>query len=122
MSFLGVAKPSPGAMVVAEVWIAKPELRTLPMHSFLIAAVFLAILISPCIAAQRAGMGRLKLSSDGERSPLPADPMSDPQPTALLQQRSALLECVRTSQLRRIHSPAEMMRAAQARTSASAIR
>ncbi len=92
------------------------------MHSFLIAAVFLAILISPCIAAQRAGMGRLKLSSDHERSPLPADPMSDPQPTALLQQRSALLECVRTSQVRRIHSPSEMVRAVQARTSTSAVR
>jgi hypothetical protein len=92
------------------------------MHSFLIAAIFLAILISPCIAAQRAGMGRLKLSSDREQSPLPMDPMGDPQPAALLQQRSALLECVRTSQLRRIHIPAEMVRAAQARTSASAVR
>lgn len=96
-----------------------PRYHRLPMHSFLIAASFVLIVLSPCVAAQfterrpsRARALRTNtLKTQGLRSRIRKklapvevlDELEDPWPSTMLQKRAVLLDGVRSGKLRRVH-------------------
>ena len=89
------------------------------MHSFLIAASFVLIVLSPCVAAQfterrpsRARALRTNtLKTQGLRSRIRKklapvevlDELEDPWTSTMLQKRAVLLDGVRSGKLRRVH-------------------
>ncbi len=93
------------------------------MHSLLIAACFIAIVLAPCLAAQWTGT--IRLWEEREIPPgvvpkrrvvkksrttvasLESDELLDPQPAAAFQQRAALLKCARKQSVRQIHLPVD---------------
>jgi len=93
------------------------------MHSLLIAACFIAIVLAPCLAAQWTGT--IRLWEEREIPPrvvpkrrvvkksrttvasLESDELLDPLPAAAFQQRAALLKCARKQSVRQIHLPVD---------------
>ncbi len=90
------------------------------MHSFLIAACFVLIVLSPCLAAQSGGLSWTKTW----RMPKPQrqrkqkkhrklaeqispEELEDPNSFAVMQRRAVLLKCVRVSQLKQMHLSAD---------------
>ena len=92
------------------------------MHSFLIAACFVLIVLSPCVAAQFSEKRPSRTRAVREKALKPQtlraqireklapvevlDELEDPWPSTVLRQRAALLEGVRLGKLRRVHLPA----------------
>jgi len=93
------------------------------MHSLLIAACFIAIVLAPCLAAQWTGTIRLWEEREVETlvvkkrrvvkksrtrvALLESDDLLDPLPAAAFQQRAALLKCARKQSVRQIHLPVD---------------
>ena len=81
------------------------------MHSLMIAACFIAIVLAPCLAAQWTGTIRLWEEREVERK-VPvvqeqAREFDDPEPSAVFQQREALLKCARKQRVRQMHLPVD---------------
>jgi len=82
------------------------------MHSFLIAACFVLIVLSPCVAAQfnetrtsppQPSRKQLRLTRLREKlAPVEVDELEDPCSSTALQQRAERLDDVRSSRVRRI--------------------
>jgi hypothetical protein len=80
------------------------------MHNMLIAAFFVAIVLSPCLAAlwnrtdpllqQPRAPKKIKTKRVEEI----VDEIEDPWTAGAAQRRAVLLKCVRSSQLRHLHS------------------
>jgi len=93
------------------------------MHSLLIAACFIAIVLAPCLAAQWTGTIRLweereietrvvakkRVVEKGRNkaAELESDELLDPLPAAAFQQRAEMLKCARTQRVRQIHLPVD---------------
>ena len=81
------------------------------MHSLMIAACFIAIVLAPCLAAQWTGTIRLWEEREIERKVPVAEvevrELDDPEPSAVFQQRAALLKCARTQRVRQMHLPVD---------------
>ena len=77
------------------------------MHSLLIAACFIAIVLAPCLAAQWTGTIRLWEEREIETRVPVTEVSDDPEPLMLFQQRAALLKCARTQRVRQIHLPVD---------------
>jgi hypothetical protein len=99
------------------------------MHSLLIAACFIAIVLAPCLAAQWTGTIRLWEEREVETrvvakrrvvekrqvvkkgrtevAGLESDELLDPLPSMVFQQRAALLKCARKQRVRQIHLPVD---------------
>jgi hypothetical protein len=87
------------------------------MHSLLIAACFIAIVLAPCLAAQWTGTihlweereieTRVAVSRVVVVSQVEGRVVDDPEPSAVFQQRAALLKCARKQRVRQMHLPVD---------------
>ena len=92
------------------------------MHSFLIAACFVLILLAPCLAAQSDGAPSLQSQRKSKLKPtvnpkrqrrqeerrrldeqIALEELEDPSSYADMRRRAVLLKCVRVSQVKQIH-------------------
>jgi hypothetical protein len=76
------------------------------MHSFLIAALFVAIVMSPCAAAlwsRPDSAWKPRAVKAAKRVEEIADEIEDPWTAGVSNRRAVLLKCARTSQLRHLH-------------------
>jgi len=91
------------------------------MHSFLIAACFVLILLAPCLVAQSDGALWTKTPRAPKQKATPRKPvkrprvaeqvlrdeLEDPGSFAVKQRRAVLLKCARVSQLKQMHLSAD---------------
>ena len=98
------------------------------MHSFLIAATFIAILLAPCVTAQFSGQDtrrrrpRARLTVRIPVAKAKLAEVEDPWSSSMQHQRAEILRSKRTRGLKRIHVPAEIVRSSGSRTSLAGIR
>jgi hypothetical protein len=108
------------------------------MHSFLIAACFVLIVLSPCLAAQTEWALWIQAPAKPKtaKSRIPAtqlrfekrrriekevalEELEDPSCYADMQRRAVLLKCMRVSQLKQIHLSADGALAASGKSRAA---